>query len=185
MAASDLYGERLRLCIQQLYYKSIPALLISDHKPVISRFRLRVFHPHLVSPVVFDPVTSWIVGVEGSITYHVNTTYQPQLWDWMGIFKEDFHSLDDHVYYNWCSRTPIEAGSRSYTLSFPTHFLLPGRYLALYFQAGSAAVLGMSAPFSDYLPVARKGGASFLQADDPSIHCHYRLSPAKLQPPLR
>ncbi|CAG0888645.1 unnamed protein product [Cyprideis torosa] len=148
MAASDLYGERLRLCLQQLYYKSIPALLISDHKPVISRFRLRVFHPHLDSPVVFDPVTSWIVGVEGSVTYHVNTTYQPQLWDWMGIFKEDFHSLDDHVYYNWCSRTPIEAGSRSYTLSFPTHFLLPGRYLALYFQAGSAAVLGMSAPFS-------------------------------------
>ena len=119
-----VYGDRLKLSIEQTSYKSHPGFDISDHKPVSSRFHLAVFPPRREPIVTFQPISDWHIGVEAVIDYHIEG-YVPKQWDWIGVFKEGFHALDSHDFYNWCTRIPGEDGG--YRMTFATQFLLPGR----------------------------------------------------------
>lgn len=118
--------EKLAISLTPQEYKSHSTYTQSDHKPVSARFTLRVLResarPHVglgpapLPRIIFKPVRNWAVYQDCSAIY---TTHSDQahgalsLWDWVGLFRADFNSLDDHVAYVWASTRPMSTSSSS------------------------------------------------------------------------
>lgn len=153
--------ENVTLKAEQLSYKYHPSYILSDHKPVTADFTIKVFSDSSEPVVKFDKITAWNQEEENTVVYRVNPWKIPQTKeDWVGLFKEDFNSLDAYICYEYTNKcsTPTEEpkGENStnpvkYSLTFSE---LPnrckGNYVLIYFSQSEhkvLSVLGISEPF--------------------------------------
>lgn len=98
----DVY-DGVTLEAKQKNYRSHPGYISSDHKPVTSHFKIKVFNTLPDRYVQFAPISQWQIGREQRVMYHTLSTHKPSQWDWIGLYKVDFTSLDDYVAYVWAS----------------------------------------------------------------------------------
>uniref|UniRef100_A0A8D8M2R1 Phosphatidylinositol 4,5-bisphosphate 5-phosphatase A n=2 Tax=Cacopsylla melanoneura TaxID=428564 RepID=A0A8D8M2R1_9HEMI len=115
--------EDVKLSLEQLKYTSLQDYGTSDHKPVLSEFKIKICPtlfasgclppidpdarlrrdttPHRMSSasVSFEPVTKWVLDDRNNITVYFGGDYVPNPWDWIGVYPENFASLDDFICY--------------------------------------------------------------------------------------
>ncbi|KAL1450515.1 hypothetical protein WDU94_002868, partial [Cyamophila willieti] len=115
--------EDVKLSLEQLKYTSLQDYGTSDHKPVLSEFKIKICPtlfasgclppidsearlrrdttPHRMSQasVSFEPVTNWVLDDRNNITVYFGGNYVPNPWDWIGVYPENFASLDDFICY--------------------------------------------------------------------------------------
>ncbi|XP_066261880.1 phosphatidylinositol 4,5-bisphosphate 5-phosphatase A-like isoform X1 [Euwallacea similis] len=176
--------ENVTLKVEQLSYKSHPAFVLSDHKPVSADFIIKIPRPVELKPrhvdlssaqticdkvfsdysehvVQFDKVSSWEEGEENKAFYKVTKEVPPTKDDWIGLFKENFGSLDDYVTYEYVSKCATPTKERSNPPSFERsqkyEVTIPdvpnrckGNYCLVYFSQTEdkvMSVLGVSDPF--------------------------------------
>ena len=66
-------------------------------------------------------------------------------WDWIGIYHENFTSLEDYVTFTWAVKYPQCSNVKKAFIT--THYIMKGRnYVAVYMSAKSS-VLGVSEAF--------------------------------------
>ncbi|XP_063238865.1 inositol polyphosphate 5-phosphatase K-like isoform X2 [Bacillus rossius redtenbacheri] len=150
--------ENITLKVEQLLYRSIDSYTQSDHKPVVGEYIVKVFSDYYERVVEFQPIDTWIIDEENSVSYTLATDVRPTTWDWIGIFKEGFAGLEEYLCYVYVMRglQGADAAGLSRTVVFPlTAVRAPGSYCLLYFSDHSASVLGMSRPFVATLPPAK------------------------------
>lgn len=98
--------------LEQLFYESLPNFNISDHKPVVSMFKVVTHDPveldadttRLPYEVVkFEPIIGWRAGHDGRLWYKISDDLfnreTPVLssWDRVALYKADFVSLDTYL----------------------------------------------------------------------------------------
>lgn len=146
------------LFTEQTSYRSHPAFNISDHKPVTSEFTIQVYEDPSEKSVEFASIQLWQIGEENVVEYSLPIGFEEAGSDWIGIFKEDFASLDDYITYEYTSRSKAPSGNYPldrivYHLEFPDTVDLTEdeRYVLLYFQStgtrGVTGLAGMSGSF--------------------------------------
>ncbi|XP_071443630.1 inositol polyphosphate 5-phosphatase K-like [Hetaerina americana] len=96
--------ENLTLCAKQLSYRSHPQYVQSDHKPVSAQFDIKVLSDYEDRLVKFHPVGTWYLDEENFATFAMADDVRPTAWDWIGVFKENFTSLEDYVTYVYVPR---------------------------------------------------------------------------------
>ncbi|XP_050430745.1 inositol polyphosphate 5-phosphatase K-like [Adelges cooleyi] len=161
-------------------YNHIDSITLSDHKPVYGESRVQISNKNCVESniqtVVFHPIQEWLLESENEVTLRVKG-FTPNVNDWIGIYNENFTSLNDYLSYvylpsetidpeedsisdptNFNSISPIcrvqflpevfPDGSKSVCLKFSeTSVLNPGKYILIYFSANNHSVLGVSQTF--------------------------------------
>ncbi len=93
-----------------------------------------------------------MVGTDASVFY---TVKQGQLgcttqWDWIGLYRHDFGSLDDWLVFNYASSCRRSGVTKSVVFSGAS-LSLPGRFVLIY-RGRDECVLGVSRPFDVLLP---------------------------------
>jgi hypothetical protein len=89
----------------------------------------------------------WYVNEDRQFSYDLETGAGRFLstWDWIGLYRENFTSLDDYQGYCWASNCRRTTESKSVWLD-DTVVTLAGRFVLVYVSARSS-ILGMSEPF--------------------------------------
>ncbi|XP_048521928.1 phosphatidylinositol 4,5-bisphosphate 5-phosphatase A isoform X2 [Dendroctonus ponderosae] len=125
--------ENVILKVDQLSYKSHPSYVLSDHKPVSGDFNIKIPRPVNIRPrnvalklaqvvpdqvfsdysehvVQFDKVPAWEEAQQNKAFYIVTKDIPATKDDWIGLFKENFTSLDDYVTYEYVHKctTPVD-----------------------------------------------------------------------------
>lgn len=97
--AADIY-EDIEIHIEQHSYKSHPNYSVSDHKPVTGEFDI------VVRPNVKDHIVEFqdCTVEENFISYKLQRDFIPSSGDWIGLFLNEFSSLDDYIIYEYVSR---------------------------------------------------------------------------------
>jgi len=142
--------ENLTLHAEQVSYRSIDEYVQSDHKPVVGEFIIKVFSDYYERIVKFLPVDLWYLDEDNSASYTLSGDVEPTVWDWIGVFKEGFSSLDEYLCYVYAARGNVSGNgnSRVRKVVFPdTAVRETGAYRLLYFSYNSGSVLGMSEVF--------------------------------------
>ncbi|XP_075220545.1 inositol polyphosphate 5-phosphatase K-like isoform X2 [Lycorma delicatula] len=93
--------ENIILEVKQLMYTSGSNSMNSDHRPVMSRFDLKVFSNHVDRQVTFYPITLWRLDVENTAVCKIPSDWQHNVScsDWVGVYESEFTSLEDYVTY--------------------------------------------------------------------------------------
>jgi endonuclease/exonuclease/phosphatase family metal-dependent hydrolase len=172
--------ENVTLKVDQLSYRHHPSYLLSDHKPVTAEFNIKIPAKHLKLStglsadqvfsdyseriVEFDKVVSWTQDEENTAKYKITQDIPSTKEDWIGLFKENFSSLDDYVTYEYVSKcstptseakSPMKGASSKNELKYDITFSeLPnrcrGNYCLVYFSQSDdkvISVLGISNSF--------------------------------------
>ena len=124
---ADIYDD-IRLSAIQRNYKSHSNYIQSDHKPVTGEFDIIVrfalcsttndplfyykkftlylqIRPHVEDHgVEFQPVSSWFIDEENSVSYKLLGDARPASGDWVGLFHNEFSSLDEYIVYEYVGR---------------------------------------------------------------------------------
>lgn len=105
----NVQSMNLKPRIEQLFYESLPETDLSDHKPVVSMFKVSTFDPTKFNPsplpyelVKFEPISGWKSGQDGRVWYKISNELfyrRPKIlssWDRLALYKSDFASLEDY-----------------------------------------------------------------------------------------
>ncbi|XP_066595609.1 inositol polyphosphate 5-phosphatase K-like [Prorops nasuta] len=150
----DVYDD-IKLKAEQLRYKSFPSYIQSDHKPVIGEFKIKI-RPYVKDHgVVFQPLTTWYLDEENSVSYTLLGDFKPASGDWIGVFHHEFSSLDEYLVYEYVERGKTlndqeEQSSIQDRIFFgETALSAPGMYCLVYVtQRGDLiGILGVSPQF--------------------------------------
>nr|KAF7430033.1 hypothetical protein H0235_006431 [Vespula pensylvanica] len=153
---ADVYDD-VTLSALQLNYKSHSNYIQSDHKPVTGEFDITI-RPNVEDHgVEFQPVSAWFIDEENSVSYKLIGDVRPVSGDWVGLFHNQFSSLDEYIVYEYVvrGRTTETSGVESSEpiterIFFSDSALrIPGMYRLVYVaQRGDLkGILGMSPPF--------------------------------------
>lgn len=149
------------------YYK------VSDHMPVAGLFSVKVFGPELARQRRIDDYgqivnfqypggprdlnedgqesrssePEWFVGEECIARYTLEQGAHQYLdqWDWIGLFKDGFTSLEDYEAFSWASTCRRSGIPKSSTMQ-DSSLWSSGTYVLVYISA-SWSILGISTPF--------------------------------------
>lgn len=139
-------------------YRSVPEVIVSDHKPVICSFTSRIIPLDVAlrkslpayKPIVdFDHMGDWRKGLDDLIaTYQVisGQGYYISDYDWIGLFRADFHSLEDYESFTWSSQNRRSQVKHVVAFGEEINVISPGKYCFLYIGAKNC-VLGQSNNF--------------------------------------
>lgn len=96
--------------LEQMFYDALTETDLSDHKPIVSMFRLSTYDPKVYNPsqvpyepVKFEPITGWKASEDGRLWYKISDELfyrRPKVlssWDRLALYKSDFKSLDDYL----------------------------------------------------------------------------------------
>ncbi|KAG5334381.1 INP5K phosphatase, partial [Acromyrmex charruanus] len=97
--AADIYDD-IEIHTEQHTYKSHPDYSVSDHKPVTGEFDI------VVRPNVEENIVEFqdCIVEENFISYKLQRDFIPSNGDWIGLFPNEFSSLDDYIIYEYVSR---------------------------------------------------------------------------------
>ncbi|KAK4872483.1 hypothetical protein RN001_014512 [Aquatica leii] len=157
--------ENVTLKIEPKSYKAHSVYTISDHKPVTAEFSIKVFSENTEAAVLFDKVSGWYLEEENTAMYKITRDIPKYKDDWIGVFKENFSSLDDYILYEYVNKSssPVPTnrsphhGTQKFSLTFselPFGRTAPQVQL-VYFSLSEdnvQTVLGISDP----IPLRRK-----------------------------
>ncbi|XP_076303656.1 inositol polyphosphate 5-phosphatase K [Lasioglossum baleicum] len=151
---ADVYDD-VKLSAVQHSYKSHSSYIQSDHKPVTGEFDIIVRPTVPDHGVEFQPVTQWFIDEENSVSYRLLRDAKPAGSDWIGLFPNDFSSLDEYIVYEYVGRgksspVPFEPHADTERIYFSdTALRSPGMYQLVYVaQRGNLlGILGVSPPF--------------------------------------
>ncbi|KZC10680.1 Inositol polyphosphate 5-phosphatase K, partial [Dufourea novaeangliae] len=151
---ADVYDD-VKLSAIQHNYKSHFNYIQSDHKPVTGEFDIVVRPGVADHGVEFQPVTQWFIDEENSVSYRLLGDAKPASCDWVGLFHNEFSSLDEYIVYEYVGRgksspVPFEPHAITERIYFSdTAVRLPGMYRLVYVaQRGNLiGILGVSPPF--------------------------------------
>ncbi|KAL2720896.1 inositol polyphosphate 5-phosphatase K-like isoform X1 [Vespula squamosa] len=153
---ADVYDD-VTLNALQLNYKSHSNYIQSDHKPVTGEFNIMIRPNEEDHGVEFQPVSAWFIDEENSVSYKLIGDVRPVSGDWVGLFHNQFSSLDEYIVYEYVvrGRTAETSGMESSEpiterIFFSDSALrIPGMYRLVYVaQRGDLkGILGMSPPF--------------------------------------
>jgi len=129
----------------------------SDHIPVSQEFVISVFSKELskkkqvdaYGPVIrfhsFDE--PWYLNEDRQFYYDVQTNGGRFLsnWDWIGLYKENFTSLDEYKGYAWASSCRRADLAKSVWMS-DTALNMAGKFVLIYVSAKNS-IFGKSDPF--------------------------------------
>ncbi|KAJ8909623.1 hypothetical protein NQ315_002092 [Exocentrus adspersus] len=126
----------------------------------------QVFSDYAERVIEFERIASWNEKEENKAVYRITKDIIPTKEDWIGLFKENFSSLDDYITYEYVSKcaSPCEETKGSSPKCQPklqrplkyevTFSELPsrckGNYCLVYFSQSEdkvISVLGISDPF--------------------------------------
>ncbi|XP_018567291.1 phosphatidylinositol 4,5-bisphosphate 5-phosphatase A-like isoform X2 [Anoplophora glabripennis] len=160
--------ENVTLKVDQMSYRCHHSYTLSDHKPVSAEFIIKVFSEYAERVIEFEKIVSWNEREENKVVYRVTKDILPTKEDWIGLFKDNFSSLDDYITYEYVSKcaspcqdrkggSPKLQRSLKYEVTFSE---LPnrcnGNYRLVYFSQTEdkvTSVLGLSDPF----PIVKTG----------------------------
>ncbi|XP_076232836.1 inositol polyphosphate 5-phosphatase K isoform X2 [Calliopsis andreniformis] len=156
---ADVYDD-VKLNAVQLNYKSHSDYIQSDHKPVTGEFDIVVRTGIEDHGVEFQPVSAWFIDEENSVSYTLLGNARPAsgqiaIRDWVGLYHNEFSSLDDYIVYEYVGRgksspVPFEPHAITERIYFnDTALRTPGMYRLVYVaQRGNlVGILGVSPPF--------------------------------------
>lgn len=139
-----------RAVLQHHYYCIHMQPRISDHKAVSAGLTVSVDLEQHVPLVVFNVMTEWVVRKIGSISFEMVGGEAVSMWDWIGLYPENFSNVDkDYVLwvYSPVKGSAVEGREYKRTLHPDQVPAEPGRYLLLYKSYLHGRVLGMSPIF--------------------------------------
>jgi len=147
--------DKVDLQLHQDTYTSHPIFLESDHKPVSSNFRIDVFTSQdaqkLLLPA-FDPIVKFHIDElyldeDNVIVYTVNTKHMRHLssWDWVGVYRCDVHSLENHLAFQYAPSKPVRDNTFELFIDDAV-FIRYGEYRLVYFSSGATHIYGISPP---------------------------------------
>lgn len=90
--------------IVQETYNSHDKYCISDHKPVSSRFLIKLYPSQSRAIVEFINLRCWSIGRENVVDYRRPIEFEEQQHDWIGIFPIDYASLNDYIAYEYVNQ---------------------------------------------------------------------------------
>ncbi|XP_026467068.1 phosphatidylinositol 4,5-bisphosphate 5-phosphatase A-like isoform X2 [Ctenocephalides felis] len=156
-------SENKKLKFEQLSYRSHEGYTISDHKPVSSNFLIPVSELKEEAQVKFASIALWKLDKENKVEYTINPGVEISFEDWIGVYKDEFNSLDEYKEYMYVRNGNIVDTANGHSSSnseitapkccnilFPdTSLHSAGMYRLIYFgvQDGSTSILGMSEAF--------------------------------------
>ncbi|XP_053987334.1 inositol polyphosphate 5-phosphatase K-like isoform X2 [Hylaeus anthracinus] len=154
---ADVYDDVKLNAIQQ-NYKSHSNYIQSDHKPVTGEFDIVVRPGVPDHGVEFQPVSQWFIDEENSVSYRLLGDAKRASGDWVGLFHNEFSSLDEYIVYEYVGRgkaspIPFEPHAITERIYFSdTAIRAPGIYRLVYVaQEGNlVGILGVSPPFPGY-----------------------------------
>lgn len=91
----------ISLKITQYNYKSHPSYVQSDHKPVSAEFKINIRTDNMNNIVEFRFINPWYINEENSVTFKLIGPKKLNNVDWIGLFEEDFCSLNDYIAYEY------------------------------------------------------------------------------------
>ncbi|KAH8338825.1 hypothetical protein KR074_001560, partial [Drosophila pseudoananassae] len=103
----------MQLSIEQSSYKSHPVYTISDHKPVTSDFKVKLYPSVRVPGVVFSPISVWKIGDENTVEYKKQAEFEEGPNDWIGIYPLEYASLADYAAYEYVNQAESPTSSDS------------------------------------------------------------------------
>jgi hypothetical protein len=61
--------------------------------------------------ITFLPITNWKVNKDSTAYYKITPNDQNSMsklsnWDWIGLYRSDFMSIDEHITYIWANPKP-------------------------------------------------------------------------------
>lgn len=138
-----------KLIVQPQYYGLHPQPRTSDHKAVSASLKLLTDLSQ--SPPVMFRLSEWICSTSGRIEIDIAPGTVISTWDWIGLYSEDFISVERDVVY-WIYTPAVRGSATSMTYySKPLNSdqvpAEPGRYRLLYKSNHYKRVLGMSPLF--------------------------------------
>ncbi|XP_014278475.1 inositol polyphosphate 5-phosphatase K-like [Halyomorpha halys] len=153
--------ENITLEAEQESYSSIQNFSVSDHKPVVGLFSVKVFCNYAERVVKFLPIQSWYTNQENLAHCIMGSDVTPSPYDWVGIYRDDFTSLDEYYGFVYVMRHNGDSGNGMPGLQIPCPkpgdrlelrfyeniIRFPRKYRLLYFSHDSGSVLGMSSSF--------------------------------------
>ena len=131
----------------------------SDHRPVSSDFTTSVksfMTPNVIkpnSPIRFFPTDTkpeWTINDDNvrtlNITYEILDDFPAvNSWDWIGIYKSNFASINEYSCFTWASKYPRKSCIKSCSIR-GTHFQKRCTYILLYISV-DFSILGLSNSF--------------------------------------
>ncbi|CAG0914413.1 unnamed protein product [Notodromas monacha] len=160
-AVGDGNYDELELKLCQHKYNSFPGLALSDHLPVYSVFSFTVFPEKGIDVKFREPMENWVIGEDALIELEVLHRHTINPFDWVGMFRKNFASLDAYQsYMSVASAQSRDMGDkRLLRVTYPTSLIVPGEYILMYFDHRSSSVLGISSSFNvsfEVKPLARQ-----------------------------
>ncbi|XP_012136902.2 inositol polyphosphate 5-phosphatase K isoform X1 [Megachile rotundata] len=140
---ADVYND-VKLSATQHNYKSHFSYVQSDHKPVTGEFDIIIRPTVEDHGVEFQPVTAWFIDEENSVSYKLLGDARPASGDWVGLFHNEFSSLDEYIVYEYVGQALTE---RIYFND--TALRSPGMYRLVYVaqRGNNIGILGVSPAF--------------------------------------
>ncbi|XP_062563541.1 phosphatidylinositol 4,5-bisphosphate 5-phosphatase A-like isoform X2 [Armigeres subalbatus] len=108
--------------------------------------------------IMFKPIELWLVGEQNTIEYVIPAGFEESNADWIGIYREDFTSLNEYLAYEYTEtykekqhqmneqQQQHQKNTRTVQMTFSENVNLPlgVRYQLLYFQStGTRGVTGL------------------------------------------
>lgn len=143
--------EKITIAAELLEYKSLPFYVLSDHKPVVARFKLKVFPcQKFPAPVTFDVEKCCKAGQNVVVRYKMrkDSELMSSSTDWIGLYKDDFKHLNDYVTYVW-ARELAEGCPEGVEVTISGCYLsgCQGSYRVAYISKYKDTLLGLSEEF--------------------------------------
>ena len=123
---------------------------ISDHKAISADLSVSVDLERHVPVVVFHVMNEWVAKRSGIISFQMVGGESVSMWDWIGLYPENFSSVDkDYVLWVYSPVKSSAVAGREYSRTLQPDQVPAevGRYLLIYKSYMHDRVLGMSPVF--------------------------------------
>lgn len=141
--------EEYPLKVKQELYSSIMEYSVSDHKPVIGIFNLKM-RKMVDTPLVrLQPEGDWSADIDAMVIYGPMQPFPSSTWDWIGLYKVGFSSVSDYITYTWVKDDEV-AFNEELTQVYVSKEDIPvrgGECVLCYFSSIMQSIIGISEPF--------------------------------------
>ncbi|XP_061924570.1 inositol polyphosphate 5-phosphatase Ka isoform X2 [Entelurus aequoreus] len=94
-------AKKSLLELSQDLYTSDMQYRISDHKPVIGIFTLKLKKMQTTPLVHLLAEGEWSADIDAMLVYFPKQPFPSSSWDWIGLYKVGFSSVFDYITYTW------------------------------------------------------------------------------------